>query len=124
MTTESTVESEMNEANDVDGVPYLDGDRALPDGRRLSWRWWGEAGHRTVLRLQGTPASRLYRHPDSGLWRSLGVRMLMADRPGLSRPCGREPRGGPTRPWPWSVRGTSSPSTSRRPPPGGTGRRA
>jgi pimeloyl-ACP methyl ester carboxylesterase len=32
--------------------------------------------------LQGTPGSRLYRHPDPAIIRSLGVRYLMADRPG------------------------------------------
>jgi len=35
-----------------------------------------------VLRLQGTPASRLYRHPDAGIQEALGVSYLMADRPG------------------------------------------
>ncbi len=35
-----------------------------------------------MLRLQGTPASRLYRHPDPSIQKSLGVYYLMADRPG------------------------------------------
>jgi pimeloyl-ACP methyl ester carboxylesterase len=69
----------MNE----DGVPFTDGRLTLPDGRTLAWRLWGEEEHRAVLRLQGTPGSRLSHHPDPNLWRELGVRMLMVDRPGF-----------------------------------------
>jgi pimeloyl-ACP methyl ester carboxylesterase len=36
-----------------------------------------------VLRLQGTPGSRLSPHPRLALWERLGVRVLMADRPGF-----------------------------------------
>src|SRR3982074_2859360 len=72
-----------------DGVRYQDGELRLADGRTLAWRWWGEPGATPILRLQGTPGSRLYRHPDPALQRDLGVRYLMADRPGY---------GGSTRP--------------------------
>src|ERR1700736_481240 len=65
-----------------DGVRYQDGELQLPDGRLLAWRWWGEPGATPILRLQGTPGSRLYRHPDAAIQRDLGVRYLMADRPG------------------------------------------
>lgn len=65
-----------------DGVRYEDGELRLPDGRTLAWRWWGEPGGTPILRLQGTPGSRLYRHPDTTIQRDLGVRYLMADRPG------------------------------------------
>lgn len=65
-----------------DGVTYEDGELKLRDGRALAWRWWGEPGGTPVLRLQGTPGSRLYRHPNSQVIRDLGVRFLMADRPG------------------------------------------
>ena len=65
-----------------DGVSYEDGELMLHDGRRLAWRWWGEPGAIPVLRLQGTPGSRLYRHPNPEVTRGLGVRYLMADRPG------------------------------------------
>jgi pimeloyl-ACP methyl ester carboxylesterase len=64
------------------GLQYEDGDLTLSDGRTLAWRWWGPEGGRPVLRLQGTPASRLYRHPDPSIQKALGVRYLMADRPG------------------------------------------
>jgi len=65
-----------------DGVMYEDGEIQRRGGRTLAWRWWGEPGGTPVLRLQGTPGSRLYRHPDPAIQRGLGVRYLMADRPG------------------------------------------
>jgi len=65
-----------------DGVRYKDGELQLRDGRMLAWRWWGEPGGTPILRLQGTPGSRLYRNPDPAIQRNLGVRYLMADRPG------------------------------------------
>lgn len=65
-----------------DGVRYEDGQLKLPDGRTLAWRWWGDLGATPILRLQGTPGSRLYRHPKASVQKDLGVRYLMADRPG------------------------------------------
>ena len=65
-----------------DGVTYEDGELQRRGGRTVAWRWWGEPGGTPVLRLQGTPGSRLYRHPDPAIQRDLGVRYLMADRPG------------------------------------------
>src|SRR5260370_41026359 len=65
-----------------DGAMYEDGELQRRGGRALAWRWWGEPGGTPVLRLQGTPGSRLYRHPDPSIIRGLGVRYLMADRPG------------------------------------------
>ena len=65
-----------------DGVTYEDGEIQRRGGRTLAWRWWGEPGGTPVLRLQGTPGSRLYRHPDPAIQRGLRVRYLMADRPG------------------------------------------
>jgi pimeloyl-ACP methyl ester carboxylesterase len=65
-----------------DGVAYDDGRFQLRDGRTLAWRWWGDPGATPILRLQGTPGSRLYRNPDPEMQRNLGVRHLLADRPG------------------------------------------
>lgn len=65
-----------------DGLRYHDGELELDDGRTLAWRWWGEPDGTPILRLQGTPGSRLYRHPNPAIQRDLGVRYLMADRPG------------------------------------------
>jgi pimeloyl-ACP methyl ester carboxylesterase len=69
-------------AGSEDGVEFEDGELALADGRTLAWRWTGPEGARPVLRLQGTPASRLYRNPDATMQKDLGVRYLLADRPG------------------------------------------
>lgn len=66
-----------------DGVAYEDGRLQLSDGRTLAWRWWGESGWTPILRLQGTPGSRLLRNPNPAIQRDLGVRYLMADRPGF-----------------------------------------
>jgi pimeloyl-ACP methyl ester carboxylesterase len=65
-----------------DGLAFEDGALELPDGRELAWRWWGDDGGIPVLRIQGTPSSRLQRNPDPDVQKSLGVRYLMADRPG------------------------------------------
>ncbi len=54
----------------------------LRDGRTLAWCDYGDRDGTPVLRLQGTPASRLFRYPHPELWEELGVRVLMADRPG------------------------------------------
>jgi pimeloyl-ACP methyl ester carboxylesterase len=76
-----------------DGVSYEDGQLELPDGRTLAWRWWGEPGWTPILRLQGTPGSRLYRHPNPAIQRDLGVRYLMADRPGYGGSTRKPGRG-------------------------------
>src|SRR5260370_33340342 len=64
-----------------DGVMYEDGELLRRGGRSLAWRWWGEPGGTPILRLQGTPGSRLTRHPNPAIQRDLGVRYLMAHRP-------------------------------------------
>ena len=66
-----------------DGLSYEDGRLDLSDGRTLAWRWWGEPDWAPVLRLQGTPGSRLIRHPKPSIQQGLRVRYLMADRPGF-----------------------------------------
>ena len=76
-----------------DGIAYEDGLLDLPGGRKLAWRWWGEAGAVPVLRLQGTPGSRLFRHPDARLQKELGVAYLMADRPGFGGSTRKPGRG-------------------------------
>ena len=76
-----------------DGVAYEDGTTELPDGREMAWRWWGEPDATPILRIQGTPASRLYRNPDSSVQRDLGVRYLMIDRPGYGGSTRKRGRG-------------------------------
>src|SRR2546426_5706596 len=75
------------------GVRYEDGELKLRDGRPLAWRWWGEPDGIPILRLQGTPGCRLYRHPDPAVQRDLGVRYLLADRPGYGGPTPPAGRG-------------------------------
>ena len=76
-----------------DGVVFEDAVLSLPDGRELAYRWWGEEGGTPVFRIQGTPSSRLQRNPDSSVRRDLGVRYLMADRPGYGASTRKPGRG-------------------------------
>ena len=76
-----------------DGLAYQDGRLNLLDGRELAWRWWGDQGGTPVLRLQGTPGSRLSRNPDPGVQRELRVRYLMADRAGYGGSTRKPGRG-------------------------------
>ncbi len=54
----------------------------LPDGRRLAYAEYGDPGGVPVFFFQGTPSSRLMR-PDEDVTRDLGVRLIVADRPGF-----------------------------------------
>lgn len=76
-----------------DGLAYEDGELELRDGRTLAWRWWGPEGGRPVLRIQGTPGSRLSRHPNPQIQLDLGVRYLQADRPGFGGSTRKPGRG-------------------------------
>src|SRR4029077_159835 len=76
-----------------EGVAFEDGVLELSDGRELAWRWWGDEGGIPVLRIQGPPASRLSRNPDATVQRELGVRYLMADRPGYGGSTRKPGRG-------------------------------
>jgi pimeloyl-ACP methyl ester carboxylesterase len=76
-----------------DGLAFEDGVLTLRDGRELAWRWWGEEGRIPVLRLQGTPGSRLYRNHNPQIQHDLGVRYLMADRPGYGGSSRKPGRG-------------------------------
>lgn len=76
-----------------DGLAYEDGVLRLADGRDLAWRFWGDPAGTPVLRLQGTPGSRLYRNPDPSIQLELGTRYLMADRPGYGGSSRKKGRG-------------------------------
>lgn len=76
-----------------DGLAYEDGLLRMADGRDLAWRCWGDPQGTPVLRLQGTPGSRLYRNPDPAIQRELGARYLMADRPGYGDSSRKKGRG-------------------------------
>jgi pimeloyl-ACP methyl ester carboxylesterase len=57
----------------------------LPDGRTLAYDDVGDAAGTPVLYVHGTPDSRRARHPDDGLARRAGVRLVAVDRPGFGR---------------------------------------
>ncbi len=61
----------------------MDGRLALPDGRTLAYREWGDPVGRPLLRLQGTPGSRLSVPPLHSDWARRDLRVVMADRPGF-----------------------------------------
>ena len=61
----------------------MDGRLALPDGRTLGWHTWGDPSGRPLLRLQGTPGSRLSIPPLHATWVDAGLHVVMADRPGF-----------------------------------------
>lgn len=60
----------------------VDARLTLRDGRILAYHEWGVPDGIPVLRLQGTPGSRYSRYPKPELWERLGLRVIMADRPG------------------------------------------
>lgn len=76
-----------------DGLAFEDGVLTLGDGRALAWRWWGEEGGTPILKLQGTPGSRLQRNHNPQVQKDLGVRYLMADRPGYGGSTRKPGRG-------------------------------
>jgi pimeloyl-ACP methyl ester carboxylesterase len=59
-----------------------DGRLTLRDGRTLAWREYGPPGGRPVFSFQGTPGSRFNRHAHEESYERLGVRLIVADRPG------------------------------------------
>ena len=54
----------------------------LHDGRQLAYAQYGDPNGKPVFFIQGTPSSRLL-HPDEEITRSLGVRLVVFDRPGF-----------------------------------------
>lgn len=61
----------------------MDQRTTLPDGRQLGWRVWGDPDGRPLLRLQGTPGSRLSIPPLHHEWTRQRLRVIMTDRPGF-----------------------------------------
>src|SRR5256885_10898904 len=92
---QSAVGDEMKDTlqHTEDGVAFEDGVLTLRDGRELAWRWWGDPEGSPLLRIQGTPSSRLQRNPDKSVQADLGVRYLMADRAGYGRSTRKPGRG-------------------------------
>lgn len=73
--------------------PRVDSVFVLRDGRHLGWSEWGRDGGIPLLRLQGTPGSRLSRNPDPAIWSELELRVITIDRPGFGRSTALPGRG-------------------------------
>ena len=54
----------------------------LPEGRRVAYAVHGDPQGAPVILLPGLAGSRLIRHPDEGLTRATGARLVTIDRPG------------------------------------------
>jgi len=54
----------------------------LPDGRTLSYAEYGIPDGKPLLFFHGTPGCRLEQHPDHGITKALGIRMIVPERPG------------------------------------------
>lgn len=54
----------------------------LRDGRTLAYTEHGNFSGKPVIFIHGNPGSRLMRHPDESIARSVGVRVITPDRPG------------------------------------------
>jgi pimeloyl-ACP methyl ester carboxylesterase len=53
------------------------------DGRVVAWTESGSPSGRPVLRLPGTPGSRIPLRPDASPWTRRGLRMITTERPGF-----------------------------------------
>ncbi|HEV8403877.1 MAG TPA: alpha/beta hydrolase [Candidatus Limnocylindrales bacterium] len=54
-----------------------------PDGRIVAWSESGVAGGRPILRVPGTPGSRLTLRADRSAWLERGLRVITTERPGF-----------------------------------------
>lgn len=57
--------------------------RRLADGRTLAWAEAGEEGGSPVFSFHGLPGSRFQQHPDEGVARNRGIRLIHVERPGF-----------------------------------------
>jgi len=74
-------------------LPMSEGRLTLSDGRTLAWREYGPPDGRPLLRFQGMPGSRNSRHPHEESYDRIGVRVIVADRPGYGASTRFEGRG-------------------------------
>jgi pimeloyl-ACP methyl ester carboxylesterase len=69
----------------METTPRIDHLIARADGRSLSYAEFGEPDGRPVLLFRGTPGYRLNPWTTEAELRSLGVRLIALDRPGVGR---------------------------------------
>jgi len=85
-----TARTEITEAPGVYRIRRLalgknDESMKLPDGRTLSYSDSGDPNGIPVILLHAIGGSRLQRHPDDTILTSLGIRLILPDRPGMGR---------------------------------------
>jgi pimeloyl-ACP methyl ester carboxylesterase len=76
----------------METTPHVDYLIALPDGRSLAYAEFGDPDGRPVLFFHGTPGYRLNPWIEDAELRSLGVRLIALDRPGVGRSTPRPQR--------------------------------
>jgi pimeloyl-ACP methyl ester carboxylesterase len=76
----------------METAPRVDDVIALPDGRSLAYAEFGDPDGRPVLFLHGTPGYRLNPWTTNAEIRSLDVRLIALDRPGVGRSTPRPQR--------------------------------
>ena len=76
----------------METTPRVDDLIALPDGRSLAYAEFGDPDGRPVLFFHGTPGYRLNPWTTDAELRSLGVRLIALDRPGVGRSTRRRDR--------------------------------
>jgi hypothetical protein len=64
------------------GAMLSEGTIERPDGRLVAWAELGDPAGKPVLRLHGTPGSRLTRPLGHDLYERLGADVVTVDRPG------------------------------------------
>jgi pimeloyl-ACP methyl ester carboxylesterase len=67
----------------TEAPPVREGRLTRPDGRTLAWVEAGIPDGRPILRVPGTPGSRLQVRPDQAPWLDRGLRMILTERPGF-----------------------------------------
>ena len=68
----------------MDGTSVIrEGRLVRPDGRTVAWSESGDLDGRPVLRVPGTPGSRLSLRSDRSPWTERGLRMITTERPGF-----------------------------------------
>ena len=65
------------------GTDVTDHRLTRPDGRTVAWSESGVATGRPILRIPGTPGSRLSLRADRSAWIERGLRVITTERPGF-----------------------------------------
>lgn len=83
----------MHETTPALGSDVTDHRLTRQDGRVVAWTESGVAGGRPILRVPGTPGSRLSLRSDRSAWVERGLRVITTERPGFGASTRLEGRG-------------------------------